>query len=416
MAITEITRRSIIDAFRVEGISWNGKLEEIEFLSRILDLHKLPSEDARFSDMAGDIFQHRVNNYDWDDNWVFEDDRLNLLHCEDGQFLRFLCEMVHPIVRTDRKQVDTLLRLFNENLEPDGYEIYESRQISRRPVFAARLITSPIKIDNEQNITSEFVREQLTKCESKLQRGDYDGAITNARSLVEDVLAEIFERCNGTKLPATGDLLSDYKKIKDLLNLSEDQHVHEGIKALVRSFNGIISGIDTLSNKLGDRHRRVIKPEKHHAKLVVDSAKTITDFLYSTLEYQGNKKNSFKNQLLTILDSDKRLLPMDELLKDSEVKKLLKTSDALIRRSIKDELLKSYTVDSYRQSDIFFSALRILFDELTPKDVVSIYAESQMNNQMIGWKYFEEDLQSKNPKMLQEALRDIYGNLPTQNS
>lgn len=414
MVISEITRRSILDGMRIECIHWNGKLEEIEFLSRIVDLHNLPSQDARFSDMAGDVFQHRVNNYDWDDNWVFEDDRLNLTQCEDDLFLRFLCEMIHPLVRTDRQEVDILLKIFNENLEADGYEIYESRQISRRPVFAARLVTSPINIDNELNITSEFVREQLDKCESKLQRGDYDGAITNARSLVEEVLGEIYERYTENKLPASGDLLSDYKKVKDLLSLSEDQHVHEGIKALVRSFKGIISSIDTLSNKLGDRHRRVIKPERHHAKLVVDSAKTITDFLYSSLEYQSNKKNSFKMELLTILDSNKRLLPMDKLLEDSEIKRLLKSADKLILRSVKEDLIKSYTVDSYRQSDIFFSALRILFDVLTREDITSIYVESQRNNQMIGWKYFEEDLQLINPQILHDAMILIYEEIPNK--
>jgi hypothetical protein len=37
MKITQITRRDII-AMTIEKISWNGRLEEAEFLSRLFDL------------------------------------------------------------------------------------------------------------------------------------------------------------------------------------------------------------------------------------------------------------------------------------------------------------------------------------------------------------------------------------------
>ena len=65
--ITEITRRDIFDLFTY-GIEhdelWDasthryyywGRLQEIDFLSRIYDLKSLPSYDDRFPDAAGDI-------------------------------------------------------------------------------------------------------------------------------------------------------------------------------------------------------------------------------------------------------------------------------------------------------------------------------------------------------------------------
>ena len=101
MDITSVTRRDILDAIKLESIQWNGRLEEAEFLSRLFDLHALPSTDRRFKDAAGDIWQHRVNNLDWDDDWIFYDDRFNLLSGDDEMFLRFLCETIHPVVRPD---------------------------------------------------------------------------------------------------------------------------------------------------------------------------------------------------------------------------------------------------------------------------------------------------------------------------
>jgi hypothetical protein len=73
--IIQITRRNIFDSLRLEKIDWHGRLVETEFLSRIYDLSKMPSHDDRFGNMAGDIWQHRVNNYDWDSDWIFFDER-----------------------------------------------------------------------------------------------------------------------------------------------------------------------------------------------------------------------------------------------------------------------------------------------------------------------------------------------------
>ena len=274
-------------------------------------------------------------------------------------------------------------------------------------MFAARVITAPIKLASEQAITDEFVKEQLRKCDSKLDGGDYDGAITSSRSLVEGVLGEICQRCTGERLPGSGNLLEDYKKVKDLLNLSEDQHVHEGIKGLIRSFNGIVQAIDSLSNRIGDRHRPVLKPERHHAKLAVDSAKTISDFLYSTMERQASRRDSFVTELLATLNSDKRFLGRGELLRDGEIGRVLASADPYLRRLAKEEVIARHNVDSFRTNDIFFAALRVLYEELTVEDVASIYGETQRNNQMIGWKGFRADLERDRADLLERAVKQV---------
>jgi hypothetical protein len=66
-SITTVTRRDIFDRITTEGIAWHGRMDEVQFLSRLWDLADMPSTDYRYSDAAGDIRQHRLNNYDWDD-------------------------------------------------------------------------------------------------------------------------------------------------------------------------------------------------------------------------------------------------------------------------------------------------------------------------------------------------------------
>lgn len=136
--ISEVTRRAIFDYLSASEISWCGRLADDDFLARLYDLTKLPSHDHRFRNAAGDIHQHRVNNLDWPEDWVFTDARFNLLHGTDESFLKFLSETVHPLVRPDAKQSQTLVAAYNSELRADGWEITEVKQISGKPVFGFR--------------------------------------------------------------------------------------------------------------------------------------------------------------------------------------------------------------------------------------------------------------------------------------
>lgn len=145
--ITEVTRREIVEL--VGNRDWAGRLQEDDFLSRLYDLNALPSEDKRFQTAAGDIWQHRVNNTDGENDWVFYDRRFNLLNGSDEGFLRFLCETVHPVVRSDTGQVLELVRLYNEHLRSDGWAIVRDSEISGRPVFRAEKKTKDFEIFQE---------------------------------------------------------------------------------------------------------------------------------------------------------------------------------------------------------------------------------------------------------------------------
>jgi len=383
-------------------------IKEFDFLNRIFNLQELESTDSRYKNMSGDFFQHRINNDDWSDDWVFEDSRLNLMKCQNEIFLKFLCETIHPVVRTDQKEVKNLLKIYNSNLEADKFEIFQIKVISDKPVFSARLIITPIQIGNLDRFDFDFIRQQHRKCDEKLLSNDYDGAITNSRSLVEGVIGEIYYKCMGKKLPKTGDLLKDYKVIKNLINLSDDLYINDGLKSIVRSFNGIIQNIDSLSNKMGDRHRPIMQPKKHHAKLVVDSAKTISDFLFSSMEHQANRKKAFINELLSEIDSDKRFLSREDLLNDQAIKKLYNNSDIYLRNLIKEDILKNFEINSYRNNDIFFALLKFFFNELTVADIESIYIEGCTNSQAVDWSDFEQLLNVKKPALLRKAMTNIF--------
>jgi very-short-patch-repair endonuclease len=143
--ITGVTRRRLIQGLAEMGIVWSGVLDDVEFLGRLYDLDALPSTDRRYDSAAGDIFMHRVMNpMDWDEDWIFHDSRFGLADTDDA-LVRFLAEMLHPVVRMDLAEVEELRAFLNSVLIHDGYEVVQTGAISGAPVFAGRRIGSGVR-------------------------------------------------------------------------------------------------------------------------------------------------------------------------------------------------------------------------------------------------------------------------------
>lgn len=138
--ISEITRLDIREA--LEGIAWWGRLDEVEFLSRLYPLDSLPSTDPRHRTAAEDIVRHRVANDDWPNDWIFTDERFGLADGEDETLLRFLSEMLHPRVQKSQEDAKSLAAQLNKFLRPDGYELVPKDHVSGRPVFGWVHVTS----------------------------------------------------------------------------------------------------------------------------------------------------------------------------------------------------------------------------------------------------------------------------------
>jgi hypothetical protein len=136
-AITAVTRRDIFDFLRAQTDPWWGRLSETGFLGQLYDLDVLPSTDPRHATAGEDIVRHRVANFDWDDDWVFDDPRFQLTDGPDRVLLDFLAHMAHPLVQPDTDLAARLVVALNILLAPDGWELRTGGFISGRPVYAA---------------------------------------------------------------------------------------------------------------------------------------------------------------------------------------------------------------------------------------------------------------------------------------
>ena len=185
--------------------------------------------------------------------------------------------------------VQDAVTYLNEFLAYDGYEVvphgkgYDVIDRTRGEILV------DVKLE-PSHLSHEFIMEQIEKCRTKMGQGDYDGAITNARSLVEAVLAAIEKECDANPPDYDGDLPRLYKRVQKHLNLSpENPAINNSLKQTLTGFISIICGLSGLSNKMGDRHVREYKPAAHHAALIVNAAMTFSNFIFDTYAYQKTK-------------------------------------------------------------------------------------------------------------------------------
>lgn len=295
MTISEITRRDIFDLITLEKINWSGRLEETAFLDRIWDLNDMPSTDHRFKDAAGDIWQHRVNNpSDWEDDWVFTDARFDLMHGPDETFVRFLCEMVHPAVRSDRDEVQQLVSRFNEALAGDAWSLVATKQTSGRPVFegrrttGAKMPTTALRLPEYQRLRDPQVfHEHLRRIDAGLG-SDPPAAIASSKEMVESVCKIILDDYDITYGKSL-DLLDLYKETAKALRLNAEAvpNSAKGSQAAQGALRALVTTVQRLAelrNELGLGHGRSRSSQAltRHARLAFNTSSAVAEFLLDT--------------------------------------------------------------------------------------------------------------------------------------
>lgn len=158
------------------------------------------------------------------------------------------------------------------------------------------VVTSTSKTDILSQVLSkidhDYIKEHIHKCDQKVEQMDYSGAISNAKSLVESVLNFIRNELSDKTeiLKENLELPTLYKQVSQKLNLNEDEKKSNSINQILRGLSSIVAGLGSYRNLESDAHgkgnKKKSKLEFHHAILAVNSAKTISEFIYSSYEKQ----------------------------------------------------------------------------------------------------------------------------------
>lgn len=183
----------------------------------------------------------------------------------------------------------------------------------KKEIFEALLLIYPVR-DNEPEITEiiyypdfdipseelvetkelerisfEYIHEQIRKCNTKIGDKDFDGAITNARTLIESICLFILESKTKQKHEYDGNLIKLYKAVSLLLKMSPGDYNDENLKQILSGVFSIINGVSGLRNTFSDAHgsapsKSTYKIDERHAILTVNLAKSITEYLFLSYE------------------------------------------------------------------------------------------------------------------------------------
>ncbi len=183
--------------------------------------------------------------------------------------------------------LEAVVKILDECIKFDGYEIVESNG----RYLVQDLSGAIVAIENKEIMDHAYISTQIEKCRKKIVENDYDGAITNARTLVESELIEIIQKIEDVDVKYDGDLIKLYKRAQTNLKLEPSRKDITGsLRQILSGLISIINGLSSLRNKMGDAHASSFAPSKHHAKLAVNCAHTFVSFIYDSYNYQESSE------------------------------------------------------------------------------------------------------------------------------
>lgn len=143
--------------------------------------------------------------------------------------------------------------------------------------------TAEIMAPSVKNIDRSYIKDISDRAMQDVLNKNYDSAITKSRTLLEEVFCYVIEKKN-EKPAANGDIGKLYKQVKNLYNMHADKEIDRRINSLLSGLEKIISSITEMRNANSDAHgvgRRRINIAEHHARLFVNSAMTMAEFILS---------------------------------------------------------------------------------------------------------------------------------------
>lgn len=146
-------------------------------------------------------------------------------------------------------------------------------------------------------IDRNYIKSLTERAQDDINNTNFDSAITKCRTLVEETFCYVIE-LKGEKPSESGDLSDLYKQVKGLFNMHQSKDADVRINMLLSGFEKILTAIAQMRNKNSDSHGVGVKRinlEEHHARLFLNSAIAMSDFVLAVAE-----KNKAKQEATTL--------------------------------------------------------------------------------------------------------------------
>lgn len=183
------------------------------------------------------------------------------------------------------ESVDGAVSALLRRMERDGFRYEGGRFVS--DALNVVVVHAPSLVQ----LSEASIQEHLEKARQKIAGGDSAGAIANAYTLVEEFLKQLLRKTGTAFNENEGDIRALYKLLTEPLHLApKNESLESYLKAILEGLQRQIGGLFELANKASDRHARKYNPAQHHARLAVNVAFTLCEFLLESYEYQQRRE------------------------------------------------------------------------------------------------------------------------------
>ena len=150
-------------------------------------------------------------------------------------------------------------------------------------------VTDDIKIETPKikNMDGKYIQSKANQAKVHIEQGQYDTALTQARTILEEVFCYVLERKNIEPI-AAGKIGELYKQVREVYNMHIDDNTDKRVKKLLSGLNTIVDAIAEMRNQISDAHgqgEKRISIRDYHARLAVNSAITAAEFILSVYEH-----------------------------------------------------------------------------------------------------------------------------------
>ena len=199
-----------------------------------------------------------------------------------SQFINLLIEDLS--IRTKTEPLQEIFEYLNVEFSKDNYQIVKIEHDSNFRLYSLddSMVSYGCYFKEQQKGQFVLINDHCDKCINKIKGGDYSGAITNSRSLLEQILREIQIEMNPTSRRGyNGDLkrlLEDVLKRLDITSGLREKS-QKGYQKLQDGFVEITEGISMLRHGMSDAHNISYSPTQKDALLAVNTSKTLANFI-----------------------------------------------------------------------------------------------------------------------------------------
>jgi Abortive infection C-terminus len=171
----------------------------------------------------------------------------------------------------------------------------EITQIEYYPDLELEEEAGLVETEGLERIDFNYIQDQIKKCVAKISEKDFDGAVTNSRTLLESICLYIYEKKEGV-YNYKGNLIKLYKDVSKILNMTPSDYSDEYLKQILSGVFSIVNGVSGLRNKYSDAHgsspKKTYKIDARHAVLTVNLSKTIAEYLFLSYEKSEEPSNA----------------------------------------------------------------------------------------------------------------------------